>query len=148
MKRDGKYILIVLAVWVLVMVLFALPAHKNPETGQSGKKKTAAVQCENLKGWYDSYNEDYFLGQLPKDTLVQYGDLGPLVSGITLQSSGQFHIIVSLKLNPTPQEAHFTLLHECVHVKLWNKHLLDDHGIEFQTEMVRLAEIGAFKELW
>ena len=32
----------------------------------------------DLKVWYESYNENYFLGALPADTVVVYGNIWPI----------------------------------------------------------------------
>jgi hypothetical protein len=39
-----------------------------------------------------------------------------------------------------------TLLHEMVHVKLWPRH--KKHTKKFHSEMLRLAQLGAFNSLW
>lgn len=105
-----------------------------------------------LKQFYDGYNEQYFMNQLPADTTVVYGDPGQDRMGVTLPAGDQaFQIIISKKFNPSTKEALATLLHEMCHVKMNVYHIptdLDGHGPNFTAEMRRLAAAGAFDELW
>lgn len=42
----------------------------------------------------------------------------------------------------------FTLLHEMAHIALYEKDRRTEHGPRWQSEMLRLAKQGAFRELW
>lgn len=145
LKRDGKYILIIIALWLAVWLIFSLPPRRSL-SGQGGKKKTAdSALCLNLKVWYDSYNETYFLNQLPKNTIVEYGDIGNDL-GITFKDHGKFHIIISRYFNRAPNTAHETLLHEIAHVATWGQEF-DSHGPKFRACLRRLYAEGAFEGL-
>ena len=147
-RKDGKIILIILVVWFLFAVGFGFlaPPKFSSESGHGGKKKTAdSTLCLNLKAWYDGYNEQYFLNQLPANAIVEYGDIGNDL-GITFKDGGKFHIIISKYFNRAPNTAHETLLHEICHVHTWGKEF-DAHGPKFQACIDNLYQAGAFNGL-
>src|SRR6267142_2731649 len=106
------------------------------------KEAKLPLTDNQLQLWYDSLNEDYFLGQLPK-TEVKWGDLTkPGYVGLTtLDFSGQFKITVDRLTNPTRAEAEITIAHESCHIKTWYATELS-HGPKFQNCMVNLANHG------
>lgn len=121
----------------LILLAFAASSFAGPPT--------------NLKQWYAGYNEAYFLGQLPANTVVSYGNPGPGNMAVTFLAGTTFHIVISPALNPTDKEVKITLLHELVHVKLDVMHIptdFDGHGPAFTAEMRRLAAEGAMDDLW
>lgn len=149
MKRDGKYILIIIALWLAVSLFFALPPRRSL-SGQGGKKKTVGVECLGLKAWFDGYNTEYFYGALPKDTTVEYGDPGVDSSGgermgATGKTNGHFYIILNKKYTLAPKVAHLTVLHESCHIIAWTE--FDEHGIRWRDCMHRLDLAGAFEGL-
>ena len=156
MRRDGKYILIILAVWFLFAVGFNfLRRQTRPVSGQNisqggGKKKTAIFQICPLDRAYADFNLQYFLGRLPKKANVLWADLTANNDmGLAwIDESGTVQIRIDRKMNPVERQADMTLLHEQCHIKLVGKELSDLHGIEFQRCMVDLAERGAFHDLW
>ena len=157
MKRDGKYILIILAVWFLFAAsLNFLRRQTRPVSGQTvsqggGKKKTAgSPECLALKVWYDGYNTEYFFGALPKDTNVDYGDPGVDSEGgermgVTRKSNGHFEIILNKKYTLAPKVAHELILHESCHIIAWTE--FDEHGPRWRDCMDRLYQAGAFEGL-
>ena len=106
-----------------------------------------------LKVWYDGYNETYFLGQLPKDTIIEYGDpnFGNEASdnmAITIKEGSKFRIILDRKANYTPVVARETILHESCHIEAWDaRDSVDGHGMAWHRCMDRLYSQGAFDGL-
>jgi len=140
MKLRWKIFLTVAAAIVYSYMAFGKPTV--PTTSMLAEK-------------YRQFNEDYFLGQLPKDTVVTYGNLTQLNDmGYTWkENSGKFHITVDQETNPVERQAEMTLLHEQCHIEVEIHNLnpkqdFDAHGIEFQNCMVNLATHGAFHDLW
>jgi len=99
------------------------------------------------KIWFDEYNQAYFLGALPYDTTVRYGNLNGHM-GETRHEDGRFEIVIDIETNKAENGARLTLLHEECHVETWNLGGLDIHGRAWETCMHRLADAGAFDHLW
>lgn len=140
MKLRWKILLTIGAALTYSYLLFGCPANRTTS--------------DSLTYDYKEFNEDYFLGQLPRDTEVVYGNLTQLNDmGYTWKDdAGRFHITVDKETNPVERQARMTLLHEACHVEVethkLNRDPFDAHGIEFQNCMVNLAEHGAFRDLW
>lgn len=106
---------------------------------------------EELQGYYFGYNEDFFMGQLPNTTVVQWGDLST-IHAMAVTTGGEdkdspFTIIIDQDTNSVDREVLMTLFHEMCHVKVhWGE--LDQHGEKWQACMVNLADQGAFQDLW
>lgn len=101
----------------------------------------------DLKIWYESYNEDYFLSALPKDTVLNYGNIWPNM-GLTTHENGAYRISIDADSNKAVRVAQMTLLHEMCHVAQWGHEDMNPHGPKFQACMHRLADEGAFDQLW
>jgi len=117
----------------------------------SEQKKTVGSQSPDLKDWYDQYNLKYFANKLPKNTIVKWGNPGLEPDGrksyaVTIENDGYFEIIINPELNLGEQTAKMVLLHEMAHISTWAKDL--SHGLVWQKEMHRLADEGAFEDLW
>jgi len=104
---------------------------------------------KQLNMWYADANEQFFLDQLPKDTLVEWGDLTAIRDmGLTSKrADGTFSILLDRGTNTNFRVARLTEFHEICHVKTWAQEF-DDHGIKFRACMLQLAEEGAFEGLW
>ena len=107
-----------------------------------------APMCKGLKCWYKDYNEKYFSNHLPENTDVGYGPC-PIanVQACDWNEPGHFVIRLIPKYNLAPDTAHFTLLHEMCHLDTFNSEI-EDHGPMWQACMHRLANLGAFDNLW
>lgn len=136
--------------WSLTILCLTLSPRAVQSSSVTEQLRAAEpIECENLQAWYAGFNEEYFLGALPKNTIVTYGDPGRLNMAISFESSGRNFIVLSKELNKAPRVAHGTLIHEMVHIATRNvDHSLDGHGPVFQREMLRLAEAGAFSSIW
>lgn len=99
-----------------------------------------------LKRWFKRFNEKYFENSLP-DALIFWepamvtGDL----LGEIRQESGTFIIRIDPSIKFSTALSKLILLHELCHMRIWPT---DGHGKKFQNEMLRLASLGAFKNLW
>ena len=114
-----------------------------------GTKTTLVVLMQD----YQEFNEDYFLGQLPKDTRITMGDLSHEMGNTTVDGDGRWHITIDRESNPVERQAELTLLHEQCHIyihvtKQDEKPDFDPHGKQFQGCMLDLAHHGAFRLLW
>jgi predicted SprT family Zn-dependent metalloprotease len=109
------------------------------------------VSDRQLKHWYDKYNKLWFNNDLPSHTVLFWEPL-PKDAGNTCPvyevDHGQFLIKIDPSLKGVPCYFKITLLHEMTHLKLWPKYPRSKHGKVFQNEMQRLANDGAFKQLW
>ena len=100
--------------------------------------------CKNPQIWFQEYNEEYFYGMLPANTIVRYGDAQGN-EAITQKLFGRFYITLEPKYNLAPKQAHENILHESCHVLSWSE--LDDHGPRWRDCMDRLYQKGAFRDL-
>jgi hypothetical protein len=102
------------------------------------------TQLEDLKPWYNGYNETWFSNSLPHDTVVRWGlpDNGNIAETVKLPS-GQFVISFSEKHASTSVISHLILLHEQCHIKTWDE--FDRHGKQWKACMNSLYDRGAFK---
>lgn len=115
---------------------------------------------EELRNWFDTFNQKYFGNGLPKETSVVWKK--PYVEGhgaefIPLRrTDGRWHLLVLL--NPVLMKigaenyAMQNLLHEMCHLSLWargkRRQQYSGHGYLFQKEMKRLVNLGAFQHIW
>jgi hypothetical protein len=97
-----------------------------------------------LKRWWCKYNALYFEGKLPADTFVFWETVASGYADFDVVDGK--HII---RINPGfagwTTVAKMALLHEITHQAL---HPYSKHGRKFHAEMLRLAQAGAFNDLW
>jgi hypothetical protein len=120
--------------------------------------KPADVDMD-LTAWYNGYNQMYFNNELPKagtlsppDVIIDFHLRDPKKMGVTIFGEADGYIRMSFNPDYIKSEKtlRLTLLHEQCHIELFveDVHTLDDHGPEWQACMLRLAEKGAFHDLW
>lgn len=109
----------------------------------------------NLKRLYDDYNRRYFDNKLPKQARIVPSRRMPKRSALgTTEYNPKygeqaFCVKINYKLEKMLDIAKLTLLHEMCHIKLLNYEKNSFiHGKQFNQEMRRLANIGAFDGLW
>lgn len=108
-------------------------------------KVATPITDKDLNLWYRGYNEVYFMDQLPKDVVVNWGDLsGYKWMGVTVGHS----IVLDKASNKILRVAKMTLLHEMCHLDPDASKALDIHGREFDACMLKVAEQGGFHDLW
>lgn len=102
-----------------------------------------------LELFYQTYNAQYFDNKLTSGVII-YWDASMEMDELAVTSMGQTpnQFVVRLSLNLQFSEAltRMVLLHEMVHIKLWNA--ARGHGKPFQDEMLSLAKRGALEGLW
>jgi len=101
-----------------------------------------------LASQYAEYNQAYFQDSLPKSAKVRWGHMNDFMGHVDVFGP-QVYILIDRGTNTAPRVAKGTLLHEMCHVE---RHVKGEnpasHGDEFQACMLRLAQAGAFKEIW
>jgi hypothetical protein len=105
-----------------------------------------------LRRAYLKFNDTWFAGKLPPNVVVFWepanGNLAETFEFETLESTGG-EPELGIRIDPTLRFAarlwKFTLLHEMCHVKTYS---YLGHGKKFKKEMLRLANAGAFDNLW
>lgn len=165
-----KFAAAIAAVFCLsVVLLLCVPPPASRAQQQENKSSAdailrqlfAALQpvpqgiCENdgaLQAAYAEKNRLYFAGKLPAKITTCWDPTLQTVNllGYTDRRTpdGSFRIRLSPALQPVGIVAEIILLHEMVHVRLFERTAMDSHGKEFRNEMRRLAREGAFDELW
>lgn len=97
---------------------------------------------------YAGLNATYWSGKLPADTIVSFGALPPKsMANTTRDAAGRFHITLEWESNKLPNVARLTLFHEMAHIATWDAEF-NPHGMHWRKEMHRLADAGAFDEIW
>ena len=96
-----------------------------------------------LRRLYLQYNRRWFNGELPEDMDVLYAPSDVAHGTAICHESGERIIEIDTAIAGTKWE-NWTLFHEMTHhyTGAWN------HGPKFQLGMVRLAMLGAFKQIW
>lgn len=136
-----------LAVFALLTLgWYALGKISTPK-GSSAKPKpvTTSALLEHVREQYVSYNEMWFDGKLPKDTIFT---LTPNTSfqAETDKVNGTFVIRFNPKYNLVVSQIDLNLLHESCHIVTWDEDL--DHGVRWVGCMRSLAARGALDRLW
>jgi hypothetical protein len=94
-----------------------------------------------LEQKYRYYNRKYFGNELPIDIKLRWAEIFPIM-GYQLDDE----IVLDRRDRRRERIWQFTLLHEMVHLSLPD--VKSHHGEAFQRAMLRLAKLGAFKDLW
>lgn len=106
---------------------------------------------------YARYNRLYFGGRLPRDLSVLVVRIGRGEWRLPRHRLAELRFRLgrpaAILLNSYPLELEGTrtrlaLLHEMVHLDLWQRFRYEGHGPKFQRGMLRLARAGAFRHLW
>ena len=97
-----------------------------------------------LKRWYREINLRYHGGELPGDIDIIYAPADGC-SGLVEFEAEQTVLTINPKYFIDTRAVRLTLHHEMVHIKIGKKY---GHGQRFHKEMLRLAELGAFKSIW
>jgi hypothetical protein len=113
----------------------------------------ALMSKKTLRNWFLTYNRRYFNGRLPEDTVLEWSS--KMVSGTierahihgatqcTVKGCDRSFIRMHPKIRNMECVVLLTLLHAMVHL---DGHI--SHGPKFQRGMKRLADRGAFRDLW
>lgn len=120
------------------------------------------VGNKTLQRWYATFNDAYFDGELPAckttwEDLRKHKAIGwyrPIEYERFDGKRWKYHrtdheICLCPKIKDMVSISQFTLLHEMAHLYVGLRHpRAQAHGRIWQKEMLRLASIGAFKNLW
>lgn len=109
------------------------------------------VSDKQLKLWYAKYNRAYFDGTLPEHTYLVWECTAGARAGtcpVFEVDAGQFAIRMDPALRAEKDWWKIILLHEMIHLSLWEKHPKHQHGRLFQQEKDRVYALGALKNLW
>lgn len=103
-----------------------------------------------LKHWYSKFNRLYFNGELPEHTILYWeppssawGSACPVFE----VDYGQFYIKLDPSIRSVTDFWQITLIHEMVHIKLWQKYPKHQHGKIFKDEIKRIFLLGAYNKL-
>jgi SprT-like family protein len=108
---------------------------------------SAAAPDLRLMKFYEDGNRQYFDNKLPHNTIVSFDTPEHENSAATTaEHDGHFVIRIDPKINNIWQMAEMTEYHEMCHVETFTE--LDEHGPKWQACMHRLANAGAFDNLW
>lgn len=88
---------------------------------------------------YRIFNSCYFGSRLPEDMELSWARLKA-----DMGYCDSTEIVLDRRLKRWPRVALSTLLHEMAHLSSGAA----GHGPKFQKEMLRLAKVGAFKDIW
>lgn len=159
LRHPGLLVFLVALVFLWILLLFPLPVHKvnnaccsadSCATQHHHEKQYSELKDQSLQILYADLNRDYYLGQLPQNVEVKWGDLTENHwMGIThKRPDGSFLITIDRATNPTWNTAYLTTSHETCHLANWNEPPELTHGPKFQNCMVGLANKGAFEGIW
>ena len=96
-----------------------------------------------LKQWFRYYNRKWFESRFPADTDVYYAPDDNCHGMAIGEWNGEGSIKIDTAVAGT-RYAKLVLLHEMVHLDTGDY----THGKRFQAGMLRLAAIGALRNLW
>jgi len=104
-----------------------------------------------LDPWYRGYNEKYFNNSLPQNVIISHNLHDDRFMAYTEHTAdGWYHIEFNPKYEASTKQERFTLFHEQCHLEqmISGEVEFDDHGPKWQGCMHRLANEGAFEDLW
>ena len=104
-----------------------------------------------LKKLYDRLNKRWFRNRLPKNTVIYWCPNLKWSGSIGMAwYTAPFRIDIAREMKNYPRLTESVLIHEMVHLALFQKFGADGvgHGKPFQKRMLKLARAGALKRLW
>jgi hypothetical protein len=154
MKKQ--YLIFVPIIPCLILLFYATHSHKPLQHWSHYQFKSRAEEQKFVDGWYKATNETYFDNKLPLDTKIEIHEIPPdvnsdyTVAQTTPLGNGQYLIEIDPRFNLIGDEEALSLDHEVCHVFLLQQNNNGDtkHGARFQGCMKRLADEGAFQDLW
>lgn len=149
MSIRGLLFLLVLALFAALLIGSIPAQHRAVQTpDQEPRWSEAEIRAELVKD-YEPLNDAWFDGKLPHDTTVSYNEASGRYIGVTHQVGDHFDIFINSYYDRSVNEAEFTELHEMCHVAVAvSGYEYEQHGPRWQRCMLRLAQQGAFTELW
>ena len=135
-------------IFVLGLVIFSAGFQIAKKDSTSvNEAKIRAELVENFR----HFNDGWFDGDLSQNTRIMYYNMGPdfAIGDMTSDGAGQFTIFINSYYDRNPREAEFTEFHEMCHEAIALRgNEFEEHGPAWQGCMHRLANAGAFENLW
>lgn len=146
MRLGTKFELTYLGALLALIAFFAyrgiIDVSAQIQSGQLTPTRSALLAV------YQDTNDNFFGSRLPKDTKIQLTDLPGDMATVEETDAGQFLIRIDRRKNPILKQAEMSLIHEMCHIDTWEDPTSHKHGEGFQVCMRRLAQQGAFNNLW
>jgi hypothetical protein len=102
-----------------------------------------------LRRWFLAWNRKYFNNRLPLNTQLVIEANDTKHAEVTSYYDGTYKISIDPATLYFLKFAKLNLLHEMVHLDHFvTGHPRIQHGALFQLDMVRLAQLGALKDIW
>ncbi len=132
----------------IIVLVFAVSISAKPRPKDTPKFEQD--DQHTLNQWYFAFNHQYFQDELPNDVIITRTLNDDRFMALTFENSEHYHIAINPKYNISTKSERIDLLHEMCHVQMFieNDYQLDDHGSHWQACMHRLANQGAFENLW
>jgi hypothetical protein len=132
--------------FVILGLAWMWQVHHNA-TSHRDSLNTPSAYSRNIQQQYANFNGWWFEGKLPKDVTVTWGS----AEGYMAITKGDDDRALSIEINPkygvSEKQIAALEFHEMCHVAIWNEDSRS-HGKKWQACMLRLAEQGAFENVW
>jgi hypothetical protein len=125
-----------------------------PAPGIQTIAQKLAGHPRDLDVTYREFNEQYFMGKLPKDTIINFDEKGEFMATTVKLKDGRFKISFNKYYVSAQRVFRPTLLHEQCHIKTWNDNPSEDdlevglHTRSWISCMLILDMQGAFRREW
>lgn len=141
------------AAWFLIAsTIFCLfLAAQRPAPSPRAQDFFDFIPAPEMQKHFSEFNKKYFGNRLPKNTDVEWSVEELRLEGymgLTLRNDdGSFTILLDIQMKTIGYEkvADGTLIHESVHVDCYP---IMGHGKCFQSDLLRIATMGGFKDIW
>jgi len=153
-----RYRTTALIIWVVAVSFIGMSASYR-EGFLAGELKCGAKQSRmdsssqiNLRSWFADFNGEYFGNKLPQNTEVEFASLGNgtdfVVFGATSEQGGGYKIQIDNRLRQLGWDRIIlaTLIHESCHVETYSE--IEEHGVQWEKCMHRVADAGGLDKLW
>jgi hypothetical protein len=102
-----------------------------------------------LRRWFLAWNRKYFDNRLPLNTQLVIEAIDKNHAEVIPLDDGRYKISIDPATLYFAKFAKLKLIHEMVHLDHFvTGHPRIQHGALFQLDMVRLAQLGALREIW
>lgn len=142
--------------FLLLAGLWAWQVHTSPhrDIRVPAAPSTANTDRINLEENYNAYNKGYFLNKLPHTLKFTWGpalnanddEMQAITHGNVLTGPTEIELNPRYAVAPAHQQQ--LMLHEMCHIATWADDLKYGHKGQWKNCMLRLANAGAFDEIW
>lgn len=143
------------AAWFLISATFfclflAAQSAPAPYSSSAFSILPDFVPAPEMQKHFAEFNKEYFGNRLPKNTEIAWSikalrDEGYM--GLTIEDDEGFTILLDIQMKNIGYEkvSDATLIHEMAHVDCYP---IFGHGKCFQDDMLRIATMGGFRDIW